>query len=127
MTLWPTAADTEEGCCDQVSGDWTVRVAAELIRLPQLPVTSQVNVPACAAVTEVKLTEDAVAPRMLVPFRFHWKVSGPAPVAATLKETDEPTHTVADWGCRVKATLARTETVAALLAVLLHPLVTAQV
>ena len=40
----------------------------------------------------------AVAPAMVAPFFDHWKVSGPAPLATTLKVAVWPAATVMDAG-----------------------------
>ena len=47
--------------------------------------------PAAAKVTDARTREEPVAPSILLPFFFHWYVSGVVPEATTRKVADPPT------------------------------------
>jgi hypothetical protein len=74
-------------------------VAAALVTLPALLLTTQRKAaPLSARVVEARVKVDAVAPPMAAPFRCHWNVKGPLPVAPTEKVALSPTGTVTSSG-----------------------------
>ncbi len=51
VAVWPAEAATLEGCVDQMGAVLTVSVAADVVVLPQLLVTTQSKEPASPAAT----------------------------------------------------------------------------
>ena len=84
------------------AAELTVSVAAVLVALPALFVTTHRNeAPLSAEVVAGVVYEALVAPEMFALFRCHWYASGAVPVAATVKVAVAPAVTVAFAGCVV--------------------------
>jgi hypothetical protein len=104
----------------------TVRVAAEVVTLPQGLETTQSKEPAVPAETDEKERVAATAPLMFEPLRRHWYVGAGVLVAATVKETAVPTQATRETGCVVMVGSAPSVKEAAVLVTLPQSLVTTQ-
>ena len=120
----PGQAEREEGWVVMVGAAEIVRVAAALVTVPQLLVTTQSYDAASEAATEAMVKEAAVAPVMLTPALRHWKVGEPE--AAMLKVVEEPGQAEREVGCVVMVGPPPSVRAAAALVTLPHALVTTQ-
>ena len=120
----PGQAEREEGWVVMVGAAEIVRVAAALVTVPQLLVTTQSYDAASEAATEAMVKEAAVAPLMLTLALRHWKVGEPE--AAMLKVVEEPGQAEREVGWVVMVGPPPSARAAAALVTLPQALVTTQ-